>query len=193
MIMAIILSFVFILITLEIIHSQFTIPAEITRKLAHILIGLLVIFWVQQRPFFEFLLIAILFLIVTIIFYFNKIPRSIYVYSRKTFGEVTYITGILLLGIFLYENKQLLNLGLLLLIFPDSIAGLYNYFSRKKNLDSIHAGIYFAVSFIFCIFYLPFPKVIMVSASLTIIEFVSSYGFDNITVPLVFTFLMKFF
>jgi hypothetical protein len=161
--------------------------------LAHIGIGLLILIWIPLLSLQEFLSIAGFFLIVFIFFYRNKIPQSIYLFSRKTYGELTYIAGVAVLGIFLYDQKHLLNLGLLLLIFPDSISGLYNFFSRKKNLDIIHAAIHFIISIALCIFYLPLPVALFVSASLTLVEYLFSYGFDNLMVPLAFIILMKFF
>lgn len=189
----VILSFLLLLAALEITKRKFKINTELTRKSGHIGIGLLVIFWIQYLTFPEFFTITCLFFIIFIVFYYYKLPLSIYLFSRKTYGEIAYIVGIGLLGLSLYEDKNKLILGMLLLIFPDSISGLYNFHWKKNEKNTVHAIVYFIVSCILSSFYVSYPAALFISLFLTGVEFYSSRGSDNVTVPLAYILLIRFF
>ena len=185
------LFFLIFLILLELAKRRFKINSEYSRKFAHIIGGMFVIFSSGYINKNGYLILTIIFLIIFIISRRNKLLTSFSDVSRKTFGEITYLMGLFILGYVFFDQKIYFVPSLLILIFPDSVAGLVGYQINRSKKTLVGSVIYFSIAIVILSFFFPIFLSLGMALALTIIEFVSPYGFDNLTIPVFFILLIK--
>lgn len=171
-------------ISLEFFKRKYKIPSEYTRKLAHLFSGvgsLFASYFLNQK---EFLGIVFLFFVLFFILYFKKGLAFLQIKTRKTYGEVMFPLGLAVLGYFLYSEKELFMYGMLILAIPDVLAGLIGYHLGKNKKSFWGSLTYFASSLTLLITCFNPAKALVLSSFLTLVEYLSPYGFDNLTVPL---------
>src|SRR3989344_3044497 len=127
------LAFYFFYILLEVIQRRFKVKGEYTRKAAHVLTGLGAIFASKLLHQKEFIFVTFVFLLVFIVSYKKRFFNSIHAVERKTYGEITYPLGILLIAIFSYNDPRIFIYGLLLLAVPDVAAYVVG---KRKSVSS---------------------------------------------------------
>lgn len=191
------LTFGFILIfflafftVLEFVKRKFKTNSEYTRKFAHVFGGLAVIVFSGYINRFEYLLLTIFFLLFFIVSHKKKLLYSFSAITRESYGEITYLLGLTILGIIFFDQKNIFIPSLLILIFPDAIAGLIGYQIRKERKTLAGSFIYFVVALVILINFFPLSSSLIMSIILSFTEFISPLGLDNLTVPLVFSLLM---
>lgn len=181
-----VISYLLLFAFVEVFKRKLEPHTEITRKLIHIGAGGLSIYWSDIISKNEFLILTSIFLGLFLFANKIKIFKSLYKLERKTYGDITFILGLLLLAVFFFDNRGIFTLGVLLLMWPDALAGLSNYYFKNSHTDVIHVNIYFVVALLITIFSLPFYQAIIISLVVTLTEYFSPYGTDNITVPAVY-------
>lgn len=185
------LSFLIFYAIVEFIKRKWKIPTEITRKMIHIGSGIGVLYWTLFLSRFDFLMLCGLFVLFFLIVRMKKWMQSLHHVSWKTYGELTYVIGLILLALFFYEERSIFQLGVLLVMIPDAFAGL-TYFIAPENYKKIlHIFVYFVLSLIILVFFIPFPQAFLVSVILSLTESASPHGSDNMTVPLSFILCQK--
>ncbi len=206
--------FLIILLIIELLFKIFSIKPEITRKIAHIVctlssIGFIYFFDNQIYVF----VICLSFFILLLISKSKNIFKSIDAVSRKTLGSFLLPLGIYLTYIFSYKSvlKVEYILPITILAISDPIAAIFGVFIKKNNRQiSIYAisfnKTYFgSIAFLissFLISYLifktfnyplsyPFITSISFAFILTVVEILSPFGSDNVSVPLTTIFLLN--
>jgi len=187
------LLFLCFFIALELIKRHYKINAEFTRKFAHIFGGAGVLISINYISKSEFIFLTTLFLIGFSISHRTKLLKSFTELPRKTYGEITYLLGLAVLGYFFFDTRNLFICGILLLMFPDSLAGLIGYRINKNRKTFVGSTVYFIITVIILIMFFPIYFVILTAIILTLVEYISPYGFDNFTVPIVYVLLIKLF
>lgn len=209
------IAFLFILSISELAHKRMRISAEYTRKISHIIATLtsLSFIYVFQSHWFVLELAVFSFLLLFI----GKLKhsfKSIEDVSRRTLGSY-----LLPIGIYIsfaisdhLNNTLLFVLPILILAISDSLAGIIGIrFTRKGNqvifwrlkVEKTFAGtITFLISsaiisaLTFTAFGYDFPKTVVltiyISLATTIIEFVSPYGSDNLTIPVIASLILVY-
>lgn len=193
LIFQLIASFLISYSLIEILKRKLTIHPEISRKALHMVSGLLAIFWSMHLSLKEFIICLILFLIFFSINNRLKMLKSLEITSRKTYGEFTYVLGLLCLALVLYDREQYFILGSLILIFPDTVGGLVNHYMGKSKKEIFHLFSYLVVTCFITSLFLPIQIALVSSLILTGVEFISGYGFDNFTVPLIYSLIVLLF
>ena len=183
--------FLIIFVASEVMHRRLRVKAEITRKLAHILSAIILVFLPFFMSMVDISIIALMFIIVLLISAKLKIFKSIHNVKRKTYGEILFPFGVLVVLIF--SNSTLIfQLAMLILGFSDTAAELIGkQFGKKKFLsnNSTVAGslAFFSVTIIILSFFnnigLNFADKIIIGIALTTVEALSNYGFDNLLIP----------
>jgi phytol kinase len=175
-------------VLLEVFQRKLKIAGEYTRKIAHVITGLGTIFAYQFLTQKEFIFVTSIFLLIFIISYKRKIFNSIHQVERKTYGEITYPLGIMLIALVTYDIKILFIYGVLLLAIPDVSAYLAGRMI-SKNIKKTYWGsfAYFITALIILITGFDPINAILIAAMLSLTEFISPYGLDNLTVPLIYT------
>jgi len=186
---------------LEIIKRKTHLRAFYTRKIAHIGSAFFVIgfyFWLSQAAF---LIACSAFTLFFIFSYQKKILRSIHIDDFKSWGEIFYPIALIILGIWFYSEQFVFIASVAIMGLADAISGLYNYRNKKAGLTG--SLIFLAVT-IFIIFishfwlkgnisYETMLTGVIIAITVSIIEYYSNYGTDNLTVPLATAILLSRF
>jgi phytol kinase len=195
------LSFSFLYTVLEWTKRRINVSSNITRKVAHVGSAILVIFFYFFLSKNEFILTTSFFAIVFIVSYATKFLKSIHLENHKTVGEILYPISLIILGFFFYDNRFIMISSVAVMGFADAISGLYNI---KYNKDTLRGSLIFFLVTLIVIFvsYLNFYnqlliftliKIIFISIFVSIIEYHSHNGTDNLTVPISTALLLNFF
>jgi phytol kinase len=181
---------------------------EITRKIVHIGSGNVILFaWWLNIPVSVIIMASIIACITAIASYFLPILPSVNSVGRKSFGTLFYAISIGLLSIWFWEtgNPEYTVIGILIMSWGDGLAALigkkwgkhpYQLWGNKKSWEgSLTMTV---VSFIIVSLILLYTVgnlgqiyliALIVAISATILEMVSQWGIDNLTVPLASAFL----
>lgn len=209
------LAFLFILALSELAYKRMRMSAEYTRKISHIIATLtsLSFIYVFQSHWFVLGLAIFSFLLLFI----GKLKhsfKSIEDVSRRTLGSYLLPVGIYLSFAIadFFNNSILFILPILILAISDSLAGIIGiHFPRKANqvkffgvkVEKTFAGtVTFLVSsaiisaLTLAAYGYDFPKMVFltiyISLSTAIIEFVSPFGSDNLTIPVIASFILAY-
>src|SRR3989344_2061640 len=110
----------------------------------------------------------------------RKLMQSLNTTNRKTFGEITYVLGLLVYALLLYSQRNYFIFGILILMIPDATAGLINHFLKIPFKEAFHIFSYAIITFTIAILFLPLNFTLLFVFILTVVEFFSSYGLDNL-------------
>lgn len=188
---AIIVSFLMFFFCIEIIKRKYSIPTEISRKVIHIGSGFGALYWAKYISQFEFMIACSTFIILFLGLRKRRLLTALYPETWKTYGEITYVVGLMVLAFFYYENPHIFLLGVLIMMIPDSLAGLVHHFIDKPYRKHYHMMFYFISTAIIVYFFLPVFSILPFVIVLTLTEYYSGYGLDNLTVPVAFVVLMS--
>lgn len=179
---------------LEYAAQAFHLTPEITRKIAHIIGGA----GAAVLPYFlgwnAIMLLALLFITLMIFSRAKKLFNSIHDVKRHTYGEILLPLGALVAS--LPRDRQAYFLGLIILAFADTAAyfigtkfGRHTFRKYPKTFEGSMA--FCMVSLVICCLTLRGSPEKVVAESLAIslggttAEFISEWGWDNVTIPLV--------
>ena len=184
--------FLLLLLIIELISRKHNLNRELTRKTAHILSGLFGAAMGLILSSFAFITLTLMFLLIISLSYFYKFFSSIHDVKRKTYGEIFLPLGILITYLLAPGSPKNFLASILILAISDPLAGLTGDFSKNNIL---YRSITFFVATI-TILLLVFQSeqiifLIIVAFILTFIENISSYGTDNITIPITSILLLK--
>ena len=189
------LGFLCLLIAIEYLTRLKKYPKEITRRIAHMLSGIFgAIMGIILEPW-VFITFSIVFLLIISISYGIKFLSSIHGVKRKTYGEIFLPMGIL--AAFLISNGQTTTylVSVLILSISDPIAGFLSdlQFDKKRILGS---SSFFLCSLLILFLFLrsqPFSLLILQALLVTLVERISKYGTDNLSIPISTSLLLKVF
>jgi uncharacterized protein (TIGR00297 family) len=187
---------------LEYIHKKYHIAGNITRKLLHVIVGLLVCLSVLIiHTSFPIIIIAFIFILVNWLAIRKQKLRSIHINSYS-YGTVYYPIATIILVLLLWQDhKFIFILSILIMSISDTFAGIIgdrfarNYFILVKEKKSIIGTItmFFYTFFILIIGFLAYYEQnignsillsVIIALPVTVSETVSSKGNDNLFVPL---------
>jgi phytol kinase len=101
-----------------------------------------------------------------------------------------YPLSLIVLAFFLYEQKLYFIVGILLLAISDAAAGLIGRFIAKDKKTDVGSVVFFIVSFIILLTGFGVVDALFVALILAFVERISPYGFDNLTIPLAYLFML---
>lgn len=196
--LALIILFLILLLS-EYLWRTKRIRGEAGRKFTHISVGTFVAFWPMFLSFNTIKLFCLALLVVVLISKKFNIFRSIHGVERISFGEALFAVGILLSAIFAQSN-WIFTIAILHLSLADGLAGLignnygkriYMVLSNKRSF--IGTSIFWLISVLLVnIFVLSNGNsgidhvvlILTLPISATLVENLSLYGTDNVSVPL---------
>ncbi len=201
-----------VLIMTEFIYCKIKLPAEITRKIAHIgsgIVGLTFPEFVDSQ--WLVFILAIVFSIVLLITKHKGLFPSIFAIERKSIGELLYVWDVWLLFLLYknFDNDIYFYLPYSIVVFADSTAALigrifpvkkYKLFLSQKSLGG--SFMFFVLSMFFTLLFMPaanyddtyfFLFVFAFSVIVTFVEAISFSGFDNMSVPVVAVIMLYFY
>ncbi|KFF42062.1 MAG: dolichol kinase [Candidatus Atelocyanobacterium thalassa isolate SIO64986] len=187
----------------EILKHSWDTKTEITRKIVHIASGNIIIFaWQLQLPIWILITGSILSTLAVLVSYAFYLFPSINDINRLSYGTLFYAFSIGILGYcFWYEERfQYAVIGILIMTWGDGMAAIvglkfgkhtYQIFNVNKSWEG--SLMMMGISFIVCSVILslvgePFSRTFIISLVTsivaTVLEVFSSFGIDNMTVPI---------
>jgi dolichol kinase len=208
-----IIGFGCIIYFVEYLHHHFAIHSEYTRKIAHSLATLssLILIYTFESHWY-ILFIGIFFFLVLFIAKRNDLFKSIDSVNRKTGGS--YLLPVSVYLVFYISrtssNDLIFILPILLLGISDPLAGLFGTYFRNRtrritlfnyqfDKTILGSGVFFISSLIITLITLyafdyELVKIlflsVLIAGTTTIVELISPYGIDNLSVPLVTVLLL---
>jgi phytol kinase len=199
-----------VLVFSELLWRKHKLSDELTRKIVHVFVAAFVGFWPFYMSYKYIQLISIAFLVVIIISRYLHIFKGILHVKRKTFGDLFFPLSILILAL-IEPQKLIFAVALLHMGLSDGIATLVGKQIGKKNKYKVFAHVksvagtlaFIAVSFAILltvkllrpheIVSLTWLNVFILPPIVALVENLSSYGSDDITIPLSMLVLLKWF
>ena len=185
-------GFLFILLFLEYITRRNNFNKELTRRTAHVLSGLfgaLMGLILEPSVFITFVFV---FLLIISVSYGIKFFSSIHNVKRKTYGELLLPLGILLAYILANGSIAKYLASVLILAISDPLAGIAGDISKRILTYGSIAFFISALSILLITFrFEQLIVVVFIALMVTLVERISSYGTDNLTVPLASSILLR--
>lgn len=173
------------------------------RKLIHIASAIIIVFFPYFFSLNQIIFISLLFALLFVlarVFGFLRIINGV---ERSTWGEIFYPLGVMITAIlFLPNNIPAFQFGVLVLGVSDALAnifgGLFGSFKFRAigGIKSIEGSfVFFCSTFILVVLFQGgydnnfLPHYLIVSAILTVVEFVLFFGLDNLFLPVLGAYL----
>ena len=187
----------------EMFKRRFSLPTNVSRRVTHIGASLIA---AASPLFLNQLTIVIACLFFAGLIFFGRkttLLSSIHDVERRSFGDVFLPLGEAVSAIvFLPHSIAAFQFGILVMGISDAFAGLggekfgkhkIHFFGNHKSIEG--SIIFFICTLILALLFAPVfsHQVIIVSAILTIVEFLAIYGFDNLVLPTLGAFLILSF
>ena len=186
-------SFLGVLLIIEYVTRKNNYKKELTRRLAHFLSGLFGIATGLTLDSWVFITFAIVFLGIISASYAIKFLTSIHGVKRKTYGEIFLPLGILSAYLISGPTTNFV-VAVLILAISDSLAGLVGdlkLFNKGRWTGSVF---FFLSTFLILVFFFKEQQLIVLlglALIVTIVERFSTYGTDNLSIPISASLLLK--
>lgn len=185
--------FLLLLMLIEYVTRWKNLNKELTRKIAHILSGLFGIAMALVLNKWIFITFATFFFVIITISYGIKFFSSIHNVKRKTFGELLLPLGILVAYIFSDGATSNFVASVLILSLSDPLAGAVGSITKRKFIFGSTSFLVSSLIILLIVFAgVPYPLLILIAASITLVEWFSPLGTDNLTIPLVGGLLLRY-
>ncbi len=184
---------IIVLLGIEILYRCVKVQVEYSRKIAHLgscAIALVAHGLIEQHVF---IFICLYFAAVFIGIWKYKLLQSVENVSRKTIGSICLPLGLMVLGLTVYDQKQIFTVGVSILAFADTAVGVLRFIAKlpKKNMWGM--WVHFLITFAALSFVRPIASAAIIASALTLIELQSGYGTDNFFVPVGYIALLRVF
>lgn len=170
---------------------------EIHRKIGHVVSGATIIFasmYLTQAEMILFGIIAIIGALGTRVLKLGSVHDVV----RKSLGTSLFAVVIVVLAYQFGENRMdLLRYGILILTIPDAaaavIGSLYGKQIPKFNKSFLGSSVFFVGTFGVTLFFVEsILMALLITVVLTVIEFFSQWGVDNLLMPLAGSWMVYF-
>lgn len=200
-----ILLFILMVLSLEYLQVKGIANGEITRKLGHLILGIILIIMpiLFEQIYYACIVCVIISLIIFICSKNNRLSCADNV-ERITYGTFLFPIGVLLTYIISYTQHDFTHFypAITVLIVSDIVASFvgkmalssercFLYSIDSKCFDIFHKTLSGSMSFLICtiIILLCFgfigTSMVLAAIIITLIEFISTKGTDNVTIPII--------
>lgn len=194
------IAFLIVFILTELCIKKLRLDPDFTRKIAHVVAGIITFFTPYYLTRWEIVSIGVIFSIVLIFTKAFKLIPSIHSVQRKTLGEIYFPLGIALSAFLFLPNQMIaFQFGILVLGISDAVAALvgiplgkhvYKILGNKKSLEGSVAFL-IATCLILAIFAGSFNLTFLgIGILLTLVEFLLVFGLDNLILPVLSAYLL---
>ena len=179
--------FTSLIILIEIIKRKSLLTSEITRRIDHLMAGCYAIICYYYLPFALFIFLFLSFLIVISYSHYKNIFTSVHQVRRQTYGAMLFPLAVIIIFLISQINAHIFLPSILIITIADSLAGIASDIEKKSHKTRAGFIVFFITTLIILSITLPnlpWSVSIIVSIILAIVERLSKYGTDNITVPI---------
>lgn len=173
------------LVAVEILKRKTKISAEYTRRIAHVLIGVMGILGYLLGPVWLYATVIGCLTLVLLIFRRGDTLSSITGVARKSYGDIFLPLGLLAAIPFTLNSPTYYVVSILITTFADSLCGLISDLQKKSAHTVTGSLVFFLMTFIIIAVFteISWIHIVWGAALLTIIERISKKGSDNLTIP----------
>ena len=191
------LPFPFILISNELLDRYTHLPREVHRKYAHILSGISILVASYYLNYPEMIIFSCALITASILAVLIH-PKSMFGVKRKSIGNILFaIVTLCLTLLWVPDHTNYFRFGILILTIPDALAAIFGSqfgtylprFGKSYLGSSVFFTSLFILTFVFTGNTL---DTFFITITITTLEFFSLYGTDNLTMPLLGSFLLAF-
>lgn len=190
----IVLPIVFLLL-MEFVAARFKIKTELTRKATHIAVGVVAVLGYLEGPLWLYAASIAGLTVFLVITQRRRLLKGLHGVERPSFGELFFPLGLLAPLPLTLSHPEIYITSILVVTFADSAAGLVGHL-RQKQTKSVEGSLAFlVVAFLVIVLTtaLPLGAAALVAGIVMIVERYSTYGLDNLTIPLATTALLLLF
>lgn len=184
------LSFGIFLVTLEILSRRYKLSSEWVRRISHIFASLFTIYFSFHLESFFLLTTLAIFSIVMLTSRILKIFNHIHAVSRKTFGEELLPIGFIAAYLISRGQIEIFIPSILVIGFADPITGMVMQ-KWKKNSLGILTFVVITIPLILLFAHTSLMTTFIIAVCVAIIERVSPYGTDNLSIPTTMALLLS--
>jgi len=200
-------SIFLILVLSEFLWRKAHVRGEFARKFVHIIAGCFIAFLPFWVSYGWIIILAVGFIFANLVNRYTEIFHAIHAITRKSWGDLLFGLSILAMAVW-GPNKWLFAGAILQVALADGMAAVvgthyakkkYKVFDHYKSI--IGTATYFVASFVIMVFIVRLGELTSIlsnielffvaSISLTILENLSGYGLDNLSLPLGFVVIVK--
>lgn len=183
------LYFLALFTTIEVIARNRQLSIELSRKLAHILAATSVAFLPYITSFTTIIWLSVLCFGIMLVSRYRHIFRSIHAVARTSYGELFFPIAIIIVAV-LFPQAHTFTYAMLVLALADGLAGLLgSYFGRatyivgESHKSYFGSTIFFVVTMLVTLIFNDQLSILLVAATLTLVEAGSTKGIDNLLLP----------
>lgn len=185
------LIFVAIFAIAEIVIRRTKISPDISRRFIHVISGLFsLVIWNTFSPFIFYVCGGTLLILITLSHY-KQLLKSVHSVRRKTYGAQCLPIGILATYALAADTPEIFVPSILIMTFADALAGIIGDMRGKQRPSKLGSIAFFVASLIVLIPYANLFTALAVGFSATIVEKISPYGTDNMTIPITVALLLN--
>lgn len=165
---------------------------EITRRIAHVLSSLFGLAMGIVLDETTFIVMCLFFLAVITVSFSTRYFSFIHNVRRKTYGELLLPLGILLTYLVAQDTTQIFSVSVLILAIADPIAGIVGDLSYR--VYALRTSVFYILALSVLLIMFPpsqYGVALLVALIITIVERLSPYGTDNLTIPFSCSVLLK--
>lgn len=184
--------FVSVFGTIQWVKHRFAVSAEYTRRLAHVVSGMLTILNHEFLSPVIFVVMVVGGGVAIVLTRILKIGSAVHDVERRTYGDAILAVGYLGAYALSFVNETVFIPAVLVITFADALAGLTGNLLKSPAKTLAGSAVFFVVTVIIFTVTTPIPLVVAVGVALvlTAVERVSMLGFDNVTVPVLTAMLL---
>lgn len=173
------------LLLVELSVRKYGLSTKITRRVAHVCSGLFGIFMWSQFSATVFLWCLAALIAVISASYTRRLLRSVHNVDRKTYGEIYLPIGILLAYLMAAGRPNIFIAVILIASFADVTAGIISELRNQGRASRLGSVGFFIVSVAILVWFSqPLADALVIAFTVTMVERISPYGSDNLTIPI---------
>lgn len=177
-------AFALYLLVIEIIVRKTRFSPDISRRLTHISSGLFSLYLWNTFSSSIFLVCGVAFLLFISVSYYKRLLWSVHGVKRVTYGEICFPLGILLAFLISWAKPEVFVPSIMVLTFADAAAGIVADLRQKQRPSKLGSIVFFVITvLILAACMQSVPMAIVIAYVVTIVEKLSPYGVDNVTIP----------
>jgi len=185
------LGFGTLLGSLEIVSRKFSLKSELIRRISHVSAALFTIFFSFYLPAYLLLTILGIFSVIMFMSRLLKVFNHIHAVSRPTIGEELLPLGFIAAYLIANGDSTIFVPSILIVGLADPITGIVMQ-KYKKHFFGILAFTLVSILLLMLFSQVPFWMTIIIAIIVSLVERISSYGIDNLSIPVAMALLLLY-
>lgn len=185
------LGFGTLLGSLEVLSRKFSLQSELIRRISHISAALFTIFFSFYLPAYLLLTIFGLFAIIMFVSRLLKVFNHIHAVSRPTIGEELLPLGFIAAYLIANGDSTIFVPSILIVGIADPITGIVMQKYKRHSFGIVTFAL-ISILLLMLLTQIPIWIAIIIAIVVSLVERISSYGTDNLSIPVTVALLLLY-